>query len=229
MTTPERITYCVRDCRRRDAHLPNCGDDECRGCEPRRAQHGNLCWPCHRRLELMLHDLPSVVEWLRAHLNRGAAQRIRDEVEMIRAKNAEAPAPIDLEVLDHIDVMFACVLGWMDNLIEDVAAAGSKLKAPDVRDVRHAAPWLERHIRTLELQPWIGEAWVELAESMSIAHGLAPWRPEVRRIQGIPCPECKAVSLVIYGGESDVTCTRCRMMYPEERYGIWARMHEEAS
>jgi hypothetical protein len=219
--------YCVRECTRRDHHLAACEDrDECRGCEPRQAEHGNLCWPCHRRLELMLTDLPTVVDWLRVHLNRGIAQRLRTEAEMIHAKHSEAPAPIDLDVLDHIDVMFACVLGWADNLVTDVKANGSDLLSPEPT-VKDAAPWLLRHLRTLELQEWVGEAWEELAETMSIAHGLAPWRPEVRKVPGVPCPECSAVALVIYGGETDVTCQRCRMMIPEDRYGIWARMHEE--
>lgn len=222
------LRYCARGCEVRDRHLKACEDrEDCRGCEPRQAEHGNLCWPCHRRLELMLTDLPTVVDWLHAHLARGAAQRIRDELELIRAKNAELPTPLDLDVLDHIDVMFACVLGWTDNLLVDIRRNGSMLAGPVVLDVKHAAPWLLRHIRSLELQPWIGEAWTELAESLSIAHGLAPWRPEVRKVPGVPCPECSAVALVIYGGESDVTCQRCRTMIPEERYGIWARMHEE--
>lgn len=220
--------FCIRGCTRRDYHLAACEDrDACRGCEPRQAEYGELCWSCHRRLELMVTDAPMVVEWLRVHLNRGIAQRLRSEAEMIHAKHAEAPTPIDLDVLDHIDVMFACVVGWADNLVSDVKKNGSDLRPPEARTVKAVAPWLLRHLRTLELQPWVGEAWEELAESMSIAHGLAPWRPEMRKIPGIPCPYCEAVALVVFGGEDDVTCTRCRMMIPEDRYGIWARMHEE--
>jgi hypothetical protein len=60
---------CIRGCGIRNRHLPDCDGETpsgrpCKGCLPRRAEHGNLCWPCHRRLELMLTDAPVVDRWL---------------------------------------------------------------------------------------------------------------------------------------------------------------------
>ena len=40
----------IRSCRTKDVHLPNCEREECRGCMPRSADKGCLCWACWERL-----------------------------------------------------------------------------------------------------------------------------------------------------------------------------------
>jgi ribosomal protein S27E len=55
---PERLAHeamlkggqCVRGCILWRKHLRSCTQDGCRGCEPRRAEHGRLCDQCHIRL-----------------------------------------------------------------------------------------------------------------------------------------------------------------------------------
>ena len=62
---------------------------------------------------------------------------------------------------------------------------------------------------------------------MSEAHALAPWRPTVRRIPRVPCPGCEETNLVIFGGESDITCQSCGIMMTEDRFAMWERVLAE--
>ena len=65
------------------------------------------------------------------------------------------------------------------------------------------------------------------------ALSLARWRATAARLRGIPCPECLATTLVMFGGDSDVTCIRCKAAMTHARYGVWTRMladeHRETS
>jgi len=84
----------------------------------------------------------------------------------------------------------------------------------------------------LEGVEWVGDWWESLAETMSQAHALAPWRPAMRRVPGVPCPGCAETNLVIFGGETDVTCLSCKIMLTEQRFELWGRvlrMGEEAA
>ena len=220
----EAPTACIRGCTRFGWHTSDCPHDDprdhtCRGCMPRSATDGLLCWPCHRRLELMLTDAPTVHDWLTAHLPRGSITRPKADHEWRRSEGEAAPTPLDLNVLDHIDVFTACLLGWQDHLADDLGLQG----APE-RTAASAARWLLTHQPTLERRPWAADAWAEIADVTSTAHALAPWRPTATRIPGIPCPECEHVSLMIFGGDEDVTCTTCRTMIPPGRYLVWVRM-----
>jgi hypothetical protein len=76
----------------------------------------------------------------------------------------------------------------------------------------------------IEASDFTKDLWEELAHVTSEAHALAPWRPELRRVEGIPCPECHNCALVIFGGEEDVSCLECRLIIPKERYLIWTRI-----
>lgn len=52
---------CIRGCALLDRHLDECADQDCPGCLPRRAEHGLLCHPCHRRLREMVTTIH--VQW----------------------------------------------------------------------------------------------------------------------------------------------------------------------
>jgi hypothetical protein len=85
--------------------------------------------------------------------------------------------------------------------------------------------WLDR-VEALET---VADDLDVLAEVMSRAHALAPWREQVARLRGIPCPECHRPTLVRFGGDEDVTCLRgdCRATIGPARYAIWTRMLAE--
>lgn len=220
----ETVTYCVHECLTKRRHVSTCEDADCRGCLPRQAEHGRLCWPCHRRLELMLTDAPTVVAWIHVHLPRGTSRPVKNDAEMRRGTK-HPPAPIDFEVLDLEDQWRASLSGWVGELCEENHLTGPGDREPDTC-ARFLLTWLS----TVETSEWVDALFEELAWLTTDSHAQAPWRPEMRRVKGVPCPECNQCTLAIFGGESDVSCLECRAIIPENRYGIWVQIAaEEAS
>lgn len=64
--TTEGHRTCATGCVRARRHVSDCAGDPCRGCEPRRAEHGWLCYGCHKRLVRMLREIPGQVALLLA-------------------------------------------------------------------------------------------------------------------------------------------------------------------
>lgn len=89
-----------------------------------------------------------------------------------------------------------------------------------------ACRWLGAQISRLESVEHIGDLWMELGEKMSRAHGLAPWRKAASSLDGISCPHCQRMSLVLYGGDDFVSCTTqwCGETFSWDRYAIWVQM-----
>lgn len=215
------VRRCARGCTRLRHHLAACPGD-CAGCLPREAEYGDLCYPCHRRLEMMLTDFPTVAEWLHVHLPRGSSGRMKANYQ--KPKKAEAaPIPIDLDVLDMGETIYASLAGWTAALVDSTSLTGPGPQAT----TRDLSTYLLTHLRAVENAPFIDDMWSELAWLTRDAHTLAPWRPEVRRLDGIPCPDCHIAALVIFGGDTDATCTECRSIIPEHWYPIWTQVAAE--
>lgn len=196
-------------------HLDNCEGD-CRGCLPRRAQHGHLCWPCHRRLELWLTDADTVDRWLTGNMTTG--QGTDPESPRITGSK-EQPLPIKALVFDQRQVLRDFYAGTVDELAEK-----ENLTEIGRHNVKADAKLLLRWLPRLEYWSHIGDLWEYLCDEMAQAHALAPWRPAVKRVGSIPCPECAEVNLIIFGGESDVTCGSCGLIIPEAAFGLWERI-----
>lgn len=191
---------------------------ECRGCLPRRTSMGLLCDTCYRRLQLMLHDAPTVYRWLTGNLTAGeGAARAHEDYE--RGGTPDLPTPLKLSILDARDLMADQLTEWVDEWCEIKNISG-----PSRHSVEADAEELLRWLPGIVALDWIGDWWEVLAETMSEAHALAPWRPEMRRIKGVPCPGCGESNLVIWGGESDVQCLSCRILMTEDRFGLWERV-----
>lgn len=208
---------CVRGCAMLRRHLTDCLNPEtCRGCLPRLADHGLLCWPCHRRLELMLTDAPTVHDWLTANLPSGTGGAMREDYEKSTMTGEGSPAPLHLGIYDTRQDLRDKLRLWVIELVEE-----RDLKGPDQHSTKADADYLLAWLDKVETYEWVTDLWAELADAMVNAHALAPWRPQARRCYGIACPECNECALVIFGGETDVQCLRCRTVIPPERYGIW--------
>ncbi len=211
---------CARGCTIARQHKSECehtDDGKCRGCLPRRADHGLLCWPCHRRLDLTLHDAPTVDAWLTANLGTGEGARVREDYE--RSATDGAPVPIKVAVYDQRQVLRDHYAAWTDELCET-----ENLTGPKRHTVATDAPFLHAWLGRIEAWDTIADYWEYLHGEVSIAHALAPWRPALRHCRGIPCPECEETQLVLFGGESDVTCLACRTMITPDRYLLWTRI-----
>lgn len=246
------LRYCLRGCRRARRHLPDCPDAECRGCEPRQAEHGWLCYGCHRRLVELLTAIPGQLHLLRVmadargefELSAPTTARLTSaqprvttaaDVRPLYARRvgvAYGPSePIRLACLDVARELDDWVHVLTCRVVEDYQAAG-----PQEETSEAYAAWLLAQVERVEWREDVADRVFapgdprndrepkSLAHIMSRAHSLAPWREQVAHLHGIPCPECQATTLARFGGSQDVTCLRCDATMGPERYGIWVRI-----
>jgi hypothetical protein len=202
----ETTTACIRGCAIYRQHYTDCdglalNGHACRGCLPRRADRGHLCEACYRRLELMLTDAPVIFRWLTGNMGAGSgAARPHEDYE--RGGTPDLPTPLKLQILDQRDLMADQLTEWADDWCEQRSLSG-----PERHTVALDATFLLLWLPTMVREEWIGDWWEALAETVSQAHAMAPWRPAVRRVKGVPCPGCGESNLVIYGGRDvDITC-----------------------
>lgn len=214
----ETTEACVRGCALYRQHLTECVDEACRGCLPRRAAHGHLCHPCHRRFELMLTDAPTVYRWLTG--NMAAGQGAAPDDMKVTSSGDGPPLPIKAAIYDARQLLADRLTLWVDDWVEFKGG----LRGPDRHTVEADSEYLLRWLHGVESLEWIGDWWDELAETMSAAHALAPWRPAMRRVPGVPCPGCEEQRLAIWGGEEDVTCLACRIVMTSDRFALWERV-----
>lgn len=241
MTDFERTEHrtCVRGCTVARRHLAACEDrDACWGCQPRTAEHGLLCYPCHSRLVNLLEVAAGQVLLLRvmaghagevemssptvAKLGTGWRVGSDEPWATLYAKavthGGSASEPLRVTCVDLEREIEDRIALWVVNLINDY-------RMNDVEaGVKAGAEFLLRQVERLEYRPGIGDECEEFFDIMSRAHSAAPWRDEPARLRGIPCPECTATTLAMFGGDSDVTCIRCKATMPHSRYLIWAKI-----
>jgi hypothetical protein len=211
---------CVRGCVQFRRHAADCGDTTCRGCLPRCAVSGLLCYGCHSRLRTMIADAPDVHRWLEANIPGGQLQLRQDWERHAGDTSVRAETLIDQQwvISDRVAAMVEWTCGEFD------------LTGPREMAIKAMCDFLLAWLSPagtgprIEDHPWVEHWWNELAEVTSDSHSLAPWRPELRRCIGIECPECACATLVVYGGDEDVTCQTCRTMIPHQRYDIWTQI-----
>ncbi len=115
-------------------------------------------------------------------------------------------------LLRHIDPLLAGTGVQASDL--DVAAMLSPGSTPMAED--------EAEADLVELRAaQVVAVWDELADLMSRAHALAPWRPVPTHLDGIPC-RCGEVALHDHGDE--VKCWRCGKSYSREQYKILVKV-----
>lgn len=243
---------CVRGCTRARRHLDTCEDnDACSGCEPRRANHGLLCGPCHNRLAEWLRVAPMQHDLLVVMAAPTLEQILSDEP---RGSLDGPPAPLSVHALaaawDITDMLsglvdFVCEVHGLtgpprlrtgDSLVNPRKVSWSEslgeyfwTDPPPRYATARAAKWLTAQMERLEMLETIGDDWDALGLVMSLGHAVAPWRETSARLDGIPCPECHHMSLELFGGTVNVTCTnrKCKTEIAPRRYAIWARMYTE--
>lgn len=123
---------CVTGCKRRDRHLLGCPcagehdvehDDHCRGCEPRRADHGNLCVPCHKHLSDSVLGAPALIAHLRAQVAPATSSDGGEHV----GGTKEPPAPLSVPAVDAADELHATLVSWALEAAEQRGLPGPRL------------------------------------------------------------------------------------------------------
>lgn len=223
---------CTQECPEHEGH--------CKGCRLVEEDRGLLCARCAQILEGFLggqeglgeegrevHGLP----WAYDHIENAypsLSQAPSSGGSSIEDAEAERLANVVSLRADIHDVLQA----WADAVADEsrmdrpgsqpaLVSRGIKLGTAQRYRVRRRAEWLLAHAEALHSHPAVAEAWQELADLMSRAHALAPWRPAPTQLVGIPC-RCGALALNDYGDQ--VMCTACRWSFTPETYRIWTKV-----
>jgi len=245
------VNDCIRACAIRNRHADDCDDpDRCNGCATRPAEYGNLCWPDHKRLDEMLRQAPEQHHLLLVMAGERAPSATDTDADLIHGSGPAYATPVRLGCIDVAQELQDVLSDLVERLIDNYRMVGPPmLQTAAERDdprrrvyspsagyywaegrarwhVDRSAPWLRAQIERLEHEDSIGEDWGTLADAMSRAHALAPWRPAATRMHGIPCPTCQRKSLTLFGGDESITCASCRECITPSRYAIWVRMLE---
>ncbi len=218
---------CTRECPDHDGHCPS--------CRPVQADRGLLCGRCAQRLEGLLgaeeglaepgaeiHGLPWAYDALQ-DAYPSLSQAPSSGGSSIEDAEAERLSSVVSLRADIHDVLAA----WAEAIAEQAGLLGGRIiirpdrktgRALDPRArMRRRAEWLLAHGDVLHAHPAVAEAWQELADLMSRAHALAPWRPAPTKLEGIPC-RCGAVELHDHGDE--ILCWACRRSLTREEYRV---------
>ncbi len=88
----------VRACTVGDLHLETCMDDECTGCQPRRASRGYLCQHCFEKLEEALRLTVTLIE----HLRSATVGRAPAEDRVSASMKWTLPGPEEWRAADEL-------------------------------------------------------------------------------------------------------------------------------
>jgi hypothetical protein len=227
---------CTRECPDHEGHCP--------GCLPVEATHGLICDRDSRILRGFLgaeegldpdhpvHGLP----WAWEHLENAypsLSQAPGGGGSSVDDPEAERLSAVLSVRFDVHDVLAA----WVEAVADHAGLAGPDLTVHLQHDrdstgarrlawitrVRRRTAWLLTHVEALESHEAVAEAWQELADLMSRAHALAPWRPAPTEIRGIPC-RCGAFSLHDHGDEVKCWSLSCRWSFSRAEYAVWVKV-----
>lgn len=230
------MSACARGCVQHGQHNADCADDTCTGCLPRQTIQGALCAACSYHLDEWLSNDKPGPEWL---LEPVAANRRDPRSSLAMAlwavqtatsngpvgiaydldrvgHQADPPAPVSLARLDWITDLHATIQSWLQAWCEHRGLTGIDIYSLEAA-CAYLAQWQD------ELAAWepITAMWDELAELMRRGHALAPWRQQARPCDGVPCPDCGHLTLVVYSGDDVVTCRTCRAIVHRDEYTRW--------
>lgn len=185
----------------------------------------------------------SSLAWVEQHLTRSMAGvkgvRTREDYERPSAEEGR-PLPFSARMYDVRTQLRDAVYVAEERAREALNLSPAEGLFTVDRATAMLRTWLASIERDADLVTWLWGSGPEgpngaypdgrmFAGAMVSAHMAAPWRPERRRVPGIPCPHCDVRALVIFGGSADVTCTHCWATIPRERYDQWAYAYAQGA
>lgn len=226
------MSPCVRSHTHPGEHTPPCTctrecpdhDNHCPGCAPAEATRGLLCDRDSRILrghlgaeegldpDRPVHGLP----WAWEHLQHAypslsqAPSSGGSSIEDAEAERLAAVVSLRADIAERL-------LFWTFAVMNATGLAGPDIPATERLTVRRCSAFLLVQAEHMEHHPSVAEAWQELADLMSRAHALAPWRPAPTRLEGIPC-RCGAKAL--YDHTDEVKCWACGYTMDREQYRV---------
>lgn len=105
---------CARGCTLDGQHAPPCDGNDCGGCLPRPADTGHLCERCYTALRRDLATAPSLINWLRQHVEPGGP---RQDGKTTGTRNP--PAPLSADAVAAADDLHAMLASWVLLILEE--------------------------------------------------------------------------------------------------------------
>lgn len=182
---------CVRGCIQPRTHAAECDHDGCHGCGPRRAEHGQLCTPCHRRLLNLIDNAAGQRDLLLAYAPRALTHDLTAETEAKistaprlsawadfpgmyarrRTTASEGTEPLDLARIDSARDLADLISTLVERVVDEHDRLGPKrLTSRAERDNPRRLVWREAN----EYRRTSGYEWVEPPERFEI-HDACRW------------------------------------------------------
>lgn len=170
------MTACLTGCTSFGAHKPGCDEEECRGCVPREASEGGLCGRCWGNLQRDIRTAPSIVDWIREHVEPSSQWG-----ERINSGDVDAPAPLSVTAVADADELHACLASWALLILEEHPArlVGPRVERQWRADDGAVVGIKSTRISTAEDEP----------DRSAPPLGVAPYRrPLLSPLPGVRCP-----------------------------------------
>jgi hypothetical protein len=237
---------CATGCTSLGRHLSHCDspDDQCRGCMPREAVDGLLCARCWGNLQRDVRTAPSIVDWIREHVEPSAQWG-----ERVNSREIDAPAPLTVTAVDDADGLHSMLASWALLILEEHPSALSRPKLerqwrtqdgtvvgllPDSSATTGLCRFIDRHAEWASEQPWVGEMVTEIGRVVRTLLARYPQAERARHMPQVLCPACGRSSMVYFppawvGSQVLVQCEHasCGEKVPEDRYGHFMRLVEQ--
>lgn len=209
--------------------------------QKRHYDRAQVCEPCRRRLDSILHDIATLWPHIPAAMHpgsNGAGQRV--------SGSREAPLPLRVDVLDltmpareptptpqarrwpedHTGAMSAATV--LDQWARDWLSYGAPGRLPEP-DVGPLVSWLRVRLEwACDHHPAIDEFAGELRDLLStLRRTVGGTSPKPQRCDGVPCRRCDLLTLFrLVDGSGDIECGNpaCRAIMRADEYATWCRL-----
>lgn len=236
------MTACVTGCTSLGRHMSHCDDEDCRGCMPRETELGNVCGRCWSNLQRDVRTAPSIVDWIREHVEPSSQWG-----ERVNSKEIDAPAPLGINAVDDADELHAQLASWalfvMEQLGLNPPAPRRQRRGhdgtvvgllPDSDATTSIARFLATHLEWCVGQDWAGAMVQEVGSTVRTLLARYPHAERARHLPDARCPVCERSSMVYHppawvGSDVLVQCDHndCGCIIPEDRYGLFMAMVAE--
>lgn len=224
----------VRSCVNKGKHRITCFDLECRGCEPRQADQGFLCWHCWAKLVDGFGHLTDLITHMRSVAAAGSVDANTNVSSSFGSKWPLSESHLMANAI-YVDLV-ACAIAyandwdvdepdWGDPLIADLDHGfGATATPTEVYLVtEQLVSWLEPKLDKLVAKPNGAARAVELVQSVAAAGRRFTMAEEPHAIPYMRCAQCGHAQLrweppYLAGSEVKIECERCGHKHSHEWY-----------
>ncbi len=243
------MTTCASGCTKLGTHRSDCtgltsSGMDCRGCEPREATEGALCGRCWGNLQRDVRTAPSIVDWIREHVEPSSQWG-----ERVNSREIDAPAPLTVTAVDDADELHAMLTSWALLVLEEnpstlVGVAPKRQRRlidgtvvgllPDSDATTSVSRFLVTHAEWIASQAWAGDMVQEVGSTVRTLLARYPEAERSRHMPQVLCPACGRSTMIYHppawaGAEILVQCeyAGCGERVPEAKFGHFMRLVEE--